>query len=257
VTDLLEALTRLSGVAEGLIWPAFLVFLRVGAAMAFIPAFGEQSVPQRVRLVLALAFAAIVFPAVSAGIPQTGTMAPIFVELAAGLILGIGLRLFIIALQIAGSIIAQSTSLSQLFGGTGPEPQPAITNLLVITGLALSVTAGLHIRVAEALILSYKVIPAGRLPESADFATWGLSQIAYAFSLGFSLAAPFTIAALLYNSAMGVINRAMPTLMVSFIGAPALTGGGLILLAMLTPVLLAVWHGAFLDFLTRPFSVAP
>lgn len=257
MTDLFEMLTRLSGLAEDLIWPAFLVFLRVGAAMALVPAFGEQSVPQRVRLVLALAFSAIVFPAVSAGIPQTGTVTAIFVELAAGLMLGIGLRLFIIALQIAGSIIAQSTSLSQLFGGTGPEPQPAMTNLLVIAGLALSVAAGLHIRVAEALILSYKVIPAGRLPNSADFATWGLSQIVHAFSLGFSLAAPFTIAALLYNSAMGVINRAMPTLMVSFIGAPALTGGGLILLAFLTPVLLAVWQDSFLAFLAEPFSVAP
>ena len=257
MTDLLETMTRLSGLGEGLIWPAFLVFLRVGAAMALVPAFGEQSVPPRVRLVLALAFSAVVFPAVSAGIPQAGTVTPVFVEIAAGLMLGIGLRLFIVALQIAGSIIAQSTSLSQLFGGAGPEPQPAMTNLLVVAGLALSVAAGLHIRIAETLILSYKVIPAGRLPASADFATWGLSQIVHAFSLGFSLAAPFTIAALLYNSAMGVINRAMPTLMVSFIGAPALTGGGLLLLALLTPVLLAVWQDSFLAFLARPFSVAP
>ena len=257
MTNLFDTLTRLSGLAEGMLWPAFLVFLRVGGAMAFIPAFGEQSVPPRVRLVLALAFSAIVFPAVSSGISQSGTVTPVFIELAAGLMLGIGLRLFIVALQIAGSIIAQSTSLSQLFGGAGPEPQPAMTNLLVIAGLALSVTAGLHIRIAEALILSYKVVPAGRLPDSVDFATWGLSQVGHAFSLGFSLAAPFTIAALLYNSAMGVINRAMPTLMVSFIGAPALTGGGLLLLALLTPVLLTVWQDSFLAFLAKPFSVAP
>jgi flagellar biosynthetic protein FliR len=255
VTNLLDELTRLSGLGQDLILAAALVFLRVGAAMALLPAFGEQSVPQRVRLALTLAFSAVVFPAVSSGMPTQGLFSSVVTEIAAGLMLGIGLRLFILALQIAGSIIAQATSLSQLFGGTGPEPQPAMTNMLVIAGLAIAVATGLHVRIAEVLILSYKVIPAGRLPASADFATWGLLQIAHAFSLGFSLAAPFTIAALLYNVAMGAINRAMPTLMVSFVGAPALTGGGLILLALLSPVLLGVWHQSFDAFLSNPFAV--
>lgn len=256
MTDLIDELARLSGLGQDLIWAAALVFLRVGAAMALLPAFGEQTVPQRVRLALALAFSAIVFPAVTPTMPSEVSFSSVFTEIAAGLMLGIGLRLFILALQIAGSIIAQATSLSQLFGGAGPEPQPAMSNMLVIAGLAIAVATGLHVRVAEALILSYQVIPAGRLPASADFATWGLSQITHAFSLGFSLAAPFTIAALLYNVAMGAINRAMPALMVSFVGAPALTGGGLILLALLAPVLLGVWHQSFAAFLSNPFSVA-
>ena len=70
---------------------------------------------------------------------------------------------------------------------------------------------------------------------------WGLARIAEAFSLAFLLAAPFVIASFIYNLALGVINRAMPQLMVAFVGAPAITWGGLALLLVTAPVLLGVW----------------
>ncbi|WP_136683461.1 flagellar biosynthetic protein FliR [Falsirhodobacter xinxiangensis] len=226
----------------------FAVFLRVGAVMALMPGFGEQSVPQRVRLVLALAFTAVVAPAVS--VPALDLMG-YGAEVLSGLALGMGLRMFVMALQMAGAIAAQAASLSQLVGGAG-EPQPALGHLLTISGLALAMANDLHLRAAELLILSYDVLPAGRLPDAADMADWGLEQVRRAFSLGFSLAAPFVLASLIYNVALGVINRAMPQLMVSFIGAPALTFGGLVLIAVSVPLALAVWIAAFNGWMANP-----
>jgi flagellar biosynthetic protein FliR len=100
-------------------------------------------------------------------------------------------------------------------------------------------------------------LPPGAFPDSSEFARWGLQQISQTFALAFSLAAPFTIAALLYNLALGVINRALPSLMVSFIGAPALSGGGLVLLSLLSPVVLAVWLQALSGFFEAPFGSLP
>jgi flagellar biosynthetic protein FliR len=77
------------------------------------------------------------------------------------------------------------------------------------------------------------------------------------FSLAFCLAAPFTIAALLYNIALGVINRAMPALMVSMIGAPALTAGGLVLMVLAVPLALTLWVQALHGFLAAPFQALP
>ena len=57
--------------------------------------------------------------------------------------------------------------------------------------------------------------------------------------------------------ALGAINRAMPQLMVSMVGAPALTLGALALLAVVTPVLLSVWLGVFQDYLADPFRAPP
>ncbi|MBA4324397.1 MAG: flagellar biosynthesis protein FliR, partial [Rhodobacter sp.] len=178
-------------------------------------------------------------------------------EAVSGLILGIGLRLFIASLQTAASMIAQATTLSQLFSGVAPEPQPAIGNLLIMAGIALAMAAGLHVRAAEFVLVSYDILPAGVHHSAAAAADWGLALIGRTFSLAFALAAPFVIASLIYNLALGAINRAMPTLMVAMVGAPALTLGGLALLAVATPVLLAVWLDAFMSHLDQPFAVLP
>lgn len=253
----LASLSDLLGMGQSVGVSALLVFLRVGAAMALLPAFGEQSIPQRLRLVLALAFTAVVLPAAAPMLPSDPGLLAALGEVVAGLALGAVLRLFVLALQIAAVMIAQATSLSQIAGGAAPEPLPAVGHLLTAAGLALAVMAGLHVRLAELFILSYQVVPAAGLPDVAEFADWGIGHLAQVFGLAFSLAAPFTIAAMMYNLAIGAINRAMPALMVSFIGAPALAAAGLILLAALAPLLLAVWSGALTSFLDAPFEVAP
>ena len=230
--------------------------------MALLPVVGERAVPTRIRLVLALIFTVIVAPAVfdnfSAPHTQPRQIAlALFSEVAVGLAIGFSLRLFMFALQVAGSMAAQSTSLSQIFGGGGVDPQPAIGHLLVIGGLALAVTYGLHVRIAGFLIYSYQIIEPGQITPAVDFSSWGLGRIAKAFALAFTLAAPFLVASLIYNIALGAINRAMPQLMVSFVGAPAITAGGLILLFVAAPLMLSAWHSALESFLQNPFGAVP
>ena len=254
-----EVVNQLTGLGEAWLTIAFAVFLRVGAAMALFPAFGERSVPERVRLVLALAFTLVVIPAAEPLVAPAiaGGARPVtflFTEVLAGLAIGIAIRLFVLALQVAGAMAAQATSLSQIFGGQNADPQPAMGHVLLVSGLALAVMLGLHVRLAEVLILSYDIFPPGQLPGAELLSSWGLSRIAQAFALAFMLAAPFVIASLIYNVALGVINRAMPQLMVAFVGAPAITAGGLILLLVTTPIALGLWHDALAGFLYNPFG---
>ncbi len=49
---------------EDSIWIAALVFMRVSAAMALLPAFGEQVTPMRTKFAATLAFSMIVAPTV-------------------------------------------------------------------------------------------------------------------------------------------------------------------------------------------------
>lgn len=253
-----DALAELVGIGQAGLAAWFAVFLRVGAVMAVLPAFGEQAVPARVRLALALAFTFIVAPAAPV-LPLDGPAASVGRALAAeilsGLLLGLGLRLLVLGLQTAGAMAAQATSLAQIFGGSaGVDPQPAIAHVLTIGGLALAVLADLHVRVAEALIASYAAFPAGIMPHAGLVASWGTFRVAEAFAMGFTLAAPFVAASLVYNVALGVINRAMPQLMVAFVGAPALTLGGLALFALAAPSLLEVWLAALGAHLADPLA---
>lgn len=253
---MIAAAQDLLNLSSSALWHGFLVFLRIGALVSLLPAFGEMSVPVRIKLGLAFAFTLIVAPIVGHSVAvQSNLDALVFVALAEtanGLLLGIAVRMFIFALQTAGAIAAQSTSLSQLLGNSGVEPLPAIGHVLVIAGLALAVTTGLHVRVASYCIDSYSLLQFGLFPAPGLVSEWGISQVAQAFALAFRLAAPFVIVSVLYNLTLGVINRAMPQLMVAFVGAPVITAGGLALLALISPVLLGVWIEALNGFLEVP-----
>lgn len=255
-------LAEIMGLAEEALLIGGLVFLRVGAMMAILPAFGERSVPERVRLAAALAFTFVIAPAVAPQVALArGAGQPLIVllgsEVVVGLLLGLAIRLFVLALQTAGAVAAQATSLAQIFGNIIVDPQPAMAHVMIIAGLALAVLLGLHVKVVEFLVLSYGLFPAGRLPGPADVMDWGVDQVGAMFALAFVLAAPFVIVSLLYNLSLGVINRAMPQLMVAFVGAPAITLGALVLLAVSLPFLLAVWIGAMDRFFADPFGGSP
>jgi len=255
----IELLAELLAFSREALVAGFTVFLRIGAAMATLPAFGEQGVPARIRLAAALAFTALVAPMVE--VPAAASLADVALsltlvnEVLIGLAFGIGLRLLVLALQVAGSMAAQSTSLAQIFGASpNVDPQPAIGHILVVAGLALAAISGLHVQVVAALVESYRVLPVGSVLGAGAAMDWGVERVSAAFGMAFSLAAPFIIAALVYNIALGVINRAMPQLMVAFVGAPAITAGGLILLFFSAPFLLALWLEALQTYLATPFG---
>ncbi|WP_170413029.1 flagellar biosynthetic protein FliR [Ruegeria arenilitoris] len=241
---------------EGL-WHLFAVFLRVSAMVSLLPAFGERSIPTRVKFGIAAAFTLIVTPAIAAPVAPPGLLPMaelVLTEVLIGMALGMSLRLFVLALQTAGSIAAQATSLSQILGPDAADPVPAMGYLLTLAGLTLAVLLGLHIRVAQFLIHSYTLFPMGTPILAPDLSQWGVQQIARSFGLAFALAMPFVIASLIYNLALGVINRAMPQLMVAFVGAPAITFAGLFLLFAGTPLILSVWSDAFFAFMLNPLE---
>lgn len=244
------------------LWAGFLLFLRVGAIVALAPGFGEQSVPMRIRLALALAFTLCILPLMAEDMPAaTGIATGLFMaaaEVSAGLVFGIMLRLLVLALQTAGSIASQSVSLAQIAGGgISADPAPAAGHLLVVGGIALAMAAGLHLQLAAYLVASYALIPPGTFPSAEAVAGAGVGAVSRSFALAFSLALPFVIAALLYNVTLGLINRAMPQLMVTFIGAPFLTGGSIVLLFATAPFMLSLWTRALETGLGGSLVLAP
>ncbi len=256
---MIEGLAQVLDLTEAGLAALVLVFVRVGAVMALLPGFGEQLIPARVRLALTVAFTLVVAPMVAPAALAIDPDRPYFllmlIEAGAGLLIGLAIRLLVLALQLAGSIAAQSTSLAQIFGaGATPDPMPAIGNILMLAGVTLAVAGDLHVKAALAMARSYDILPIGAALPASDVAAWGVARVAMAFALGFSLAAPFVIAAFAYNVALGAINRAMPQLMVAFVGAPAITAGTILLLLLASPLILTYWGGRLDATLADPFG---
>jgi flagellar biosynthetic protein FliR len=237
-----------------------LVFTRVGAIVTLLPGFGERLIPARVKLGLTLAFTLVTWSMLGGTLATPDPTRPFYlmllIEAGIGILVGLAFRLMVIALQLAGSIAAQSTAVAQIFGaGATPDPMPAIGNILMLAGVTLAVASGLHVKAAVAMARSYEILPMGLAVPAADIAAWGTARVAQTFALGFSLAAPFVIAAFAYNLALGAINRAMPQLMVAFVGAPAITAAGLLILMLAAPTILTFWNGRLDLILADPLAM--
>lgn len=228
-------------------------FLRITGIMLLLPGLGERAIPMRVRLAAAGALTAAAAPLMPpALVPAAIGPGLIAAEVATGAVFGGLLRMVAAALLVAGTIAAQATSLSQLFGAPGTEPSAVIGTVLHLAGLALAMAAGLHVAVVELIVRSWEALPPGLVLSGDAAAALGTARMGDAFALAVGLAAPFVVVSVLYNVTLGVLNKAMPQLMVVLVGAPAIVGLALAILALTAPTLLEAWRAAFLAALADP-----
>lgn len=246
----MEYLITLAPLIERALGPIAIVagvFTRLSALVFFLPGLAERTVSPRIRLTAAMAMTLIVTPVVLAAspvAPETPALIALTLgaEAVAGAIIGFSIRVAIFALQTAATMAAQHLSLAQLFAATLDDlPEPIFATLFMFAGVALAVAAGVHFKAVGAIAVSYEVMPFGVYPGASDAGRWAADRAGWAFMAAFSLAMPFVILGFIYTLAMGAANRAMPQLAVAFVGAPASTLAGLVMMAMTAPVLLGVW----------------
>lgn len=235
----------------------FAVFLRVGGIVSVAPGFSDQAVSVRSRLIIAIVLTFICFggledPRLFKKFELPSAYFWLLAELLIGLILGLALRYLIFALQLAGTIAAQAMSLSQLLGGAQEEPLPTIGYILSFAALAALMASEFHVKVAVFLIESYTWLPVGKFPAGQDVINWGLLHAGAMFEQALVLAAPFLLVSMLYNLTLGVINKAMPQLMVALVGAPAITLAAIALLAVTGPIILNIWLSSADSVLSSP-----
>ncbi|WP_138472264.1 flagellar biosynthetic protein FliR [Poseidonocella sp. HB161398] len=234
----------------------FLVLLRVGGVVALLPMLGSRVVPTTLRLAFALALTLVLAPL--AGEFSTSRNAPLgdyvdacAAELLTGLLIGFLCRCLFWSIQLAGTMASQSISLAQLMGAQIDQPQASIGQVLYLGALALAVVLNFHLVIVDAMIDSFDLVPLGTGVPAALAAELSAESAARAFEIGFALSCPFLVVAVLYNLCLGVVNKAMPQLMVAFIGAPAISWLGIALLFVSAPILLKAWSEHLLAFSLR------
>ncbi|MEM6410062.1 MAG: flagellar biosynthetic protein FliR [Pseudomonadota bacterium] len=220
------------------------VLARLSPVIFLMPGIGEEAIPARVRLALLISLSltissmGVVDPiSMSAG---PGYIELLFGELLIGFVFGVSLRAMLWILNSVGAIVAQSIGLAQFLGvALQTEAQTITANLLSIAGAALLLTANFHVAVFANIMKIFESVPAHSLQNAdIDFIIRALFD---AFNFAITLSWPFVLASLIYNICLGFINKAMPQMMVAFVGAPFMVGAGLILLTVSALSLFFVW----------------
>ena len=236
------------------VFAAGLVFARVAAIVMLLPGIGEQGVPPRVRLGLALIFSLALFPIVSPGLPAVpptmgGMIGMVIHEILIGLLMGTILRLFISSLAVAGEIVSLQTTLgfAQTANPMEAQPSTSLSTFLTVMGLTLIFATNLHHLFLGAVFNSYSVFSVTKAVPIADAAQLAVQTVGQSFALGVQLAAPVIVFALVFNIATGLVGRVMPQFQVFFVASPLAVLFGLSIFALSLGVLGMVWIDHYRD----------
>lgn len=212
-----------------------MVLFRSAALCATAPLFGMRSIPNRLRMGLALvlafsAFAAAGAPTFAASGGVGALVAGALAETVLGLSAGLAARFAVDAASTAGHLIAGSIGLS--FGAT-LDPQhgtesTSVAELLSMFALAALIAAGIHRELIAWLCRSVVVIPPGASLDLAKLADGVVGQALSAIALAVRMAFPVMAAVTAGHVVLGVLGRTAPQVNISSVGfsVTILAGGG-------------------------------
>ncbi|MFP5076325.1 flagellar biosynthetic protein FliR [Rhizobium sp. YIM 134829] len=223
---------------EGTVLALFAAFCRIGACIMVMPGFSTARLAMQIRLFTAVAISLAILPLMWTDIyPQVVGKGHTYLYIIAtetviGSVIGLVARYYVLGLQFVGTVI------TNLIGFTAPPAQDILedlgenqlTNLISFTGVLVLFMMDFHHVIFESIFDSYRVMPlgVGFDPQGVLITlTNGLETI---FMIMLRLSSPFIIYGLLFNIALGLVNKLAPQMPLYFISTPYIIMGGLFLL---------------------------
>jgi flagellar biosynthetic protein FliR len=202
-----------------------LILTRVSGLTVTAPLFGSKDVPLRVRALLALTLAVLVFPLQkNAAVEDPGTMlnylALLGGELLIGAFLGLGVMLLFHGMELAGELIASTGGLmlADVFDPNSDSSVPIVSRFFFLFSLSVFLCIGGHRLVMAGLLDTFQAIPPGKGLFDASVHDAFLTLLTQSFALGLRVASPAVTALLLGMLVMGLIGRTVPQLNILIIG---------------------------------------
>ncbi len=228
---------------------AFMMLLsRVGAVMMLFPGIGEHYVPPRTRMIFACLICFLLLEAMLPRLPSLPA-APaelarlIGYEILVGVFFGTLVRLAMGTLEATGMIIGIQTGLSNatMMNPALATQSPLSSAFLSTAGLVMIFITGMDHFLIRATIALYDAFPPGGAFMPGDMAQTVIHITNQSFAVGIELAAPFLIMGLLLYTALGILQRLLPSVQLFLIMMPVEIWGGLTMLSLTVASILTLW----------------
>jgi flagellar biosynthetic protein FliR len=230
-----------------LVLSAFVVFCRIGGCILLMPGFSSPRIPVQPRLFVAIAVSLAMTPLVIDDVQPLIEKASAFAlftimifESLKGIVIGLLGRLYFIALETMGMAISMSIGLSANLGAPVDESEtlPAVVTLITLGATLLLFVTDLHWEVFRGLSASYVTLPVHDGFDSRLSLVQLVDGATKTFILSLRIASPFLIFSIIANVAIGIINKLVPQIPVTFVATPFLLfGGGLLFYFTISPAL--------------------
>lgn len=202
-----------------------LVLTRVSGLVITAPLYGNRDLPAQVRLLLAVAIAVLVAPTQwtrEVAWPQTVPGYVLFMggELMIGALMGLGVSILFLGIQLSGEFIGQiaGLQLAEMYDPSLEANVPAFSRVMHLTAITVFVCIGGHRMTLAALIDTFEAIPPGGVAATQSIVDLFLVLVAESFSLGIRAAAPVMVSLLLATLVLGLVGRTLPQLNAMILG---------------------------------------
>jgi flagellar biosynthetic protein FliR len=220
---------------------AFLVLVsRIGGLVAALPVLSGRAVPLKVKVALILSLGVLLAPLVRlpvAPYDPVALAAGLVSEMTIGLAIGLTVRMFFSALEIAGEMVGVQMGFGvvQLFDPATALQTSIIGHYFTLLASLVFLSLNGHMFLVATILSSYEAIPAfgASLPGGMGDDVLRLSQ--HMFVVATKLAAPVLVFILLINILLAILGRAVIQINVFVLSFPVTIAGGLAVLGLSIP----------------------
>ena len=228
------------------------VGVRISAILVFAPFLGGGAIPSRVKIALAVALTALLFPLQThIRMPHTlfGWGEAVLGETLAGLLLALVLEFVMEGVQFAGQILGLQMGFS-LVNLIDPQIQvdtPVLSIFYQSVALLIFLQLNVHHWLLRGLARSFDYLPAGQFLMTPT-ACGELFRLAGGILLlGLQIAGPVLMATLAVDLVLGFVGKASPQLPVMMIGISVKNLVGLLVMIAALAAWPRVLERAFLE----------
>ncbi len=228
-----------------------LVLVRITAFVYVAPFFGQNNVPQQVKLGLSVFLSIIIFNLSPQAVPEYDSVldyaALIVMETIAGLLIGFAAYICNTIILFAGRMIDTDIGLAmaQVFDPTTNSQATVSGSIYQYLLLMLMLVSHMHIFLLNAIMDSFELIPIGGInPELTIYSTM-IGFLKDYFIIGFRIVLPIFVATLLLNCAMGIMTKIATQIHMFSVGIQIKVLGGLMILFVTVSLLPSIANFIF------------
>lgn len=240
-----------------------LILVRISGFMVAAPIFSLRNIPMRVKTLLALAIAVVVFHVIPYREVIYSTTIEyaivVITEMLAGLIMGFMANVAYYILSFAGQIIDQEIGFSMV-NQFDPITSAQVTitgNLYTYAVMLMVIITNMHHYLIRAITDSFQVIPVGSVV--LDFNLYEVMKrfVVDYFVLGFRIVLPIFASLLVVNTILAILARVAPQMNMFVIGLQLKVFVGLVVLVLMVMMITGVADLIFQEMMSMLRETVP
>ncbi len=240
-----------------------LILVRISGFMVSAPIFSLRNVPMRVKTILAIAIAIVVFHVIPYEEIIYSTTVEyalvVITEMLAGLIMGFMANVAYYILSFAGQIIDQEIGFSMV-----NQFDPITSTQVTVTGnfytyavMVMVMITDMHQYLIRAITDSFLVIPVGGVVFDFNLYEVMMRFVVDYFVIGFRIVLPIFASLLVVNTILAILARVAPQMNMFVIGLQLKVFVGLVVLVLMFMMITGVTDLIFREMISMIRDTLP